>query len=182
MTPQLDPIEIVTEEVAEAPREKRRYGNTLGLTKETNPKLSNRLPREKGAIVALAGDGLSPFERARKLLGNRFVDKRQFYLLDGRPQNTQAILDAGILKAHEVLHEHTKGTSAEIMGRALDFLWAQNILIPRVKQTSAGWLLDEKPTTALNVIAAARKLVDDLRKAARSTKRIEGGTTDVVDT
>jgi hypothetical protein len=75
-------------------KEKRRYGNTIGLTKDTNPKLSNRLPRERGAIVAPIGDGLTPFERALIILGDRVKNKRTHYTLDGRACNATDLMRA----------------------------------------------------------------------------------------
>lgn len=71
----------------EAPVKKKR-------TKETNPQLSNRLPREKGALVAPLGDGLTPFERALKILGPRVTQNRLQYLLDGRPCNATDLMKA----------------------------------------------------------------------------------------
>lgn len=63
-------------------------------TKETNPQLGNRLPRERGALIASPGDGLTPFQRALLRLGSRVKDKKTHYTLDGRPCNTDAILEA----------------------------------------------------------------------------------------
>lgn len=94
------PIESGDETPAEYTerKEKRRYGNTIGLTKDTNPKLSNRLPRERGAIVAPIGDGLTPFERALIILGDRVKNKRTHYTLDGRACNATDIMTAAGIK------------------------------------------------------------------------------------
>lgn len=75
----------------------KRFGNTEGLTKETNPQLSNRLPREKGSLIAPIGDGLTPFERALVILGERVKLTKVCYTLDGKPCNaTDLMITAGI--------------------------------------------------------------------------------------
>lgn len=71
----------------------KRVGNT-GLTKETNPKLANRLPRERGAIIAGVGDGLTPFERALMILGERVKCTKVYYTLDGKPCNATDLMKA----------------------------------------------------------------------------------------
>jgi len=76
----------------------KRFGNTEGLTKETNPRLANRLPREKGGLVVGAGDGFTPFERALIILGPRVRETKDAYLLDGKPCNATRIMEvAGIV-------------------------------------------------------------------------------------
>lgn len=72
----------------------KRFGNVEGLTKETNPALGNRLPRERGAIVAGMGDGLTPFERALMILGDRVKCTKVYYTLDGRPCNATDLMKA----------------------------------------------------------------------------------------
>lgn len=75
----------------------KRFGNTEGLTKESNPQLSNRLPREKGSIIAPIGDGLTPFERALVILGDRVKCTKVYYTLDGKPCNaTDLLVAAGV--------------------------------------------------------------------------------------
>lgn len=181
MTHQPD-IEIETTD--ESPK-KKRYGHNLGLTKETNPKLSNRLPREKGAIVALAGDGLSPFERARKLLGTRFVDKKQVYVLDGRPSHTNAIMQAGLEVACVILRGRASlspdtldgrpSDPGSIMEAAEEFKWAVKVLgEDRVVLTLNQNFLDEKETTQKKIVKAAHQVVAEQRKvevAERKAKK-----------
>lgn len=76
---------------------KKRTGHNKGLTKKDKPKLANRLPRERGGIIAPIGDGLSPFERALFILGDRVRQNKDCYLLDGKPCNATKIMEeAGI--------------------------------------------------------------------------------------
>lgn len=78
----------------------KRFGNTKGLTKETNPQLANRLPRERGAIIAGIGDGLTPFERALMILGERVKETKVCYTLDGKPCNATDLMKAAGVKVN----------------------------------------------------------------------------------
>lgn len=82
----------LNEPVADAPPKKKRTGHNKGLTKKDKPKLANRLPREKGGIIAALGDGLTPFERAMVVLGPRVKESRMSYMLDGKPCNASEIM------------------------------------------------------------------------------------------
>lgn len=76
----------------------KKPGPNAGITKKEKPNLGNRLPREKGALIALSGDGLSPFERALKILGARVTETKDSYRLDGKPCNASALMiAAGII-------------------------------------------------------------------------------------
>lgn len=91
----LDKDEFPTSVEPEAPAVKpKRKGPNAGITKAMKPKLANRLPRERGGIIAPLGDGLTPFERAIRKLGNRVVAKKTHYVLDGRPCNASDIMKA----------------------------------------------------------------------------------------
>lgn len=72
----------------------KRFGNVEGLTKETNPQLANRLPRERGALIAPMGDGLTIFDKAKIILGDRMSETKACYLLDGKPCNATDLLKA----------------------------------------------------------------------------------------
>lgn len=79
------------------PPKRKRHGHNKGITKKEKPKLANRLPREKGGLIAALGDGLTPFERALMILGPRVKETRFCYLLDGKPCNsTELMRIAGI--------------------------------------------------------------------------------------
>lgn len=79
------------------PPVKKGRGGNKGMTKESNPKLSQRLPRERGALVAPIGDGLTPFERVLVILGDRVKLTKVCYTLDGKPCNaTDLFAAAGI--------------------------------------------------------------------------------------
>lgn len=56
------------------------------------------LPREKGAIIVPFDDALPLMEQAAEILGDRFKEVRQGYLLDGKPANTSKVLKAAGLK------------------------------------------------------------------------------------
>ncbi len=76
----------------ETPKPKRK-GPNAGITKAMKPKLANRLPRERGGIIAPMGDGMTPFERALKRLGDRVKATKTHYLLDGKPCNASDIME-----------------------------------------------------------------------------------------
>jgi hypothetical protein len=87
---------VVDALVEQAPK-KKRTGHNKGLTKKDKPKLANRLPREKGGLIAAMGDGLTPFERAQVILGPRITQTKMSYLLDGKPCNaTELMRIAGV--------------------------------------------------------------------------------------
>jgi len=70
-------------------------------TKTTHPKLSHRLPREKGYIVIPMGDGLTDLERALERLGSRIKETRDGFVLDGRLCNTKKVFEAAGMKYPE---------------------------------------------------------------------------------
>lgn len=78
---------------------KKRYGHNLGMTKADRPALANRLPRERGAIVAYPPDPRTPFEKALEFLGPRVQNKRVYYTLDGHPCNATVIME----EAHRLM-------------------------------------------------------------------------------
>lgn len=80
-------------ETTEAPAPKKRTGHNKGITKKEKPKLANRLPREKGGIIAAVGDGLTRFERALVILGPRVKITKDSYLLDGKRCNATYIIE-----------------------------------------------------------------------------------------
>ncbi len=64
-----------------------------------NPNLSNRLPREDFAICVSFDDRPPLMERCKEVLGDRMQEKRgKGFFLDGRPCNTDAIVEAAGLK------------------------------------------------------------------------------------
>lgn len=63
-----------------------------------NPNLSQRLPRETGALIAPLGDGLTVLERALIALEGRVKETRMGFFLDGKPCNTKDILAAAGMK------------------------------------------------------------------------------------
>jgi hypothetical protein len=88
---------VVTAIEGQKPK-KKRTGHNKGLTKKDKPKLANRLPREKGGLIAAMGDGLTLFDRALVILGPRVVQTKMYYLLDGKPCNATRIMEiAGVV-------------------------------------------------------------------------------------
>jgi hypothetical protein len=77
---------------------KGKPGPNRGITKEEKPKLANRLPREKAYIFTPVGDGLTPFEKALMILGERVRETKLCYLLDGKPCNATALMVAAGIK------------------------------------------------------------------------------------
>ena len=75
-----------------APKKRTHPGPNKGHTKAMKPKLANRLPRERGGLIARVGDGLTPFERALQRLGPRVTATKTYYLLDGIPCNASDIM------------------------------------------------------------------------------------------
>jgi len=61
-------------------------------TKESHPRLAQRLPRETGCIIVRPGDGLTVLERALEALKERVKETRLGFILDGKPCNTRDIL------------------------------------------------------------------------------------------
>jgi hypothetical protein len=92
------PTEVPDTTPESEPAPKKARGGNKGMTKESNPKLSQRLPRERGALVAAIGDGLSPFERALVILGDRVKCTRMYYTLDGKPCNASDLMVAAGIK------------------------------------------------------------------------------------
>lgn len=66
--------------------------------KTPNPKLQRRLPRETNCIIIPFDDEPPLMEQAQMILGDRLVETRQGYKLDGRIRNIRDILNAAGLK------------------------------------------------------------------------------------
>lgn len=83
-----------------APKKRRsnRKGTAGEISKETHPQLSQRLPRETGALIVPAGDGLTVLERAMLALGDRVKETRAGFILDGKICNTRDVLKAAGMK------------------------------------------------------------------------------------
>lgn len=77
---------------------KRKDPAAQKRTKETHPKLAQRLPRETGClIIPICHEGMTVLERAMEVLGDRAKETRQGFLLDGKPCNTKDLLSAANL-------------------------------------------------------------------------------------
>lgn len=63
-------------------------------TKDSHPNLGNRLPRERGGLIAAIGDGMTLFDRALMILGDRVKNMRVYYTLDGKACNATDLMKA----------------------------------------------------------------------------------------
>jgi hypothetical protein len=98
LPPTTDEDEFLEEEEPKKGPGKSRKGRVGEVSKLTHPQVAQRLPREKGALIAPMGDGMTVLERALAMLGDRVKETRQGFKLDGKACNTKDILKAAGLK------------------------------------------------------------------------------------